>query len=555
MDQEQLQERLAALEAQIESLKAERAAGADGEPGPVEPGKIEELMAALEEIKAMIVAMTEEAPAAEPVPVVVAEAQEGEDAVVPDARVDALEAKLHLMECAELLRRKLDDSGLTPSHRRVVESAFAGKTFEEAELDRVIESTRTAQGESDPTGRITGAGSAGHVTTSPQDKALMGLMRLVWGPTKIRAIEANKDDRVLERMPEAFGAWINAGRPNYNPRSLSNWIYENTLSGTPFQPDWRWREGISLTYAIQDAVNIVLAHDYTQRSEWWKPIVDEMEVDTIDDVHLVRLFGLGDLPVVAEGGPYLPLDMDDQEETGTYEKRGGYVGVSREDVLRDKIGAIASIPQRLANTWYNTQSALVSAVFTANSGAGPVLVDTGALFNATAVTTTGGHANLGSTALSFSSFEAAATAMLKQSDQNESATERLLIPVKYLLVPVDLRGTALRIRNSEKLPGVANNDDNPYYQSFDVVIVPRWTDTNNWAIMGDPAQYPSIHMIYPRGGRTPQIFTADDERSGAMFTNDEMRFKARLEVYQEGNGTYECAPVSDFRALYNNVVS
>jgi hypothetical protein len=44
-------------------------------------------------------------------------------------------------------------------------------------------------------------------------------------------------------------------------------------------------------------------------------------------------------------------------------------------------------------------SGLVAAVFTDNSGVGPTMADTGALFNATAVTTAGEHANLLTTAL------------------------------------------------------------------------------------------------------------------------------------------------------------
>jgi hypothetical protein len=36
---------------------------------------------------------------------------------------------------------------------------------------------------------------------------------------------------------------------------------------------------------------------------------------------------------------------------------------------------------------------------------------------------------------------------------------------------------------------------------------------------------------------------------GAMFTNDELRFKVRLMTYKF-DATYDCAPVSDFRPLH-----
>ena len=47
---------------------------------------------------------------------------------------------------------------------------------------------------------------------------------------------------------------------------------------------------------------------------------------------------------------------------------------------------------------------------------GPTLTDTGTLFNATAVSTPGGHANLGRTALSATAWAAAKLAMRKQTE-------------------------------------------------------------------------------------------------------------------------------------------
>ena len=43
------------------------------------------------------------------------------------------------------------------------------------------------------------------------------------------------------------------------------------------------------------------------------------------------------------------------------------------------------------------------------------------------------------------------------------------------------------------------------------------------------------------------------ETSGAMFTNDELRFKARLMTYRFSS-TYDCAPVSDFRPMHKSNV-
>jgi hypothetical protein len=230
--------------------------------------------------------------------------------------------------------------------------------------------------------------------------------------------------------------------------------------------------------------------------------------------------------------------------------------------MKDKIGIVQRIPQQLANSWYNTQSDLVSAVFTTNTATGPQLADGGVLFNATGIATPGGHVNLLTTDLSYTQFGVCRTAMSKQTDQPLGAGRKLLLRPKYLLVPTDIEVTALNIRNSELQPdadfdagavGSGAQTVNHYYQGFEVIVVPTWTEVDHWALVADPAIAPAIHLIYPRGQRTPQVFAADGETSGAMFTNDELRFKVRLMTYRFSS-TYDCAPVSDFRPLHKSNV-
>jgi hypothetical protein len=116
-----------------------------------------------------------------------------------------------------------------------------------------------------------------------------------------------------------------------------------------------------------------------------------------------------------------------------------------------------------------------------------------------------------------------------------------------------LEGTATPIFGTQMKPGSANNDVNPYYNEAQVIVVPPWTDTNNWAAVADPGQFPAIYNIFLRGQRVPQIFTAGDETSGAMFTNDTLRYKVRMLTFRF-SATYDCAPVGDFRPLHKSNV-
>ena len=107
------------------------------------------------------------------------------------------------------------------------------------------------------------------------------------------------------------------------------------------------------------------------------------------------------------------------------------------------------MPRRLSAAWFNTVSDHVAAVFTVNTATGPVLGTTGALFNATAIGTPGGHVNLLTTALSHAAYGAAKLAMGKQTDQPLGVGRKLGVVPKFLLIPVDLVATAKTIQKSD----------------------------------------------------------------------------------------------------------
>lgn len=505
-----------------------------------------------EEAAQMVAEVIEEA-AAE----VVEEIEEEVGAAPEPAQESAEMKRIRKLECELALQRVLDAAKLPAADRAVIEAAFKGRIFGRNELKRVVEAAKRAQAGRDTTGQVTGAGGSRILgirgSMSPKETAEAGLIQLMADRGAIRggmrALEANDNYYVKERWTEALQSWVRMGRPNYRPRNLGNWLWEfvdNPLA-------MRTSEANDVGSITKNSVNLFLAADYSVREEWWAPIVTELEVDTIDDATLVRAYGFENLDIVLEGGAYTAIELADDEETASVIKHGNHVGVTLETMLKDKLNVLQSIPKRLADSWYNTQSAKVSAVFTTNTNTGPVLGDSGALFNATAVTSATGHANLLTTALSFSEWGTVRTAMRKQTIQKLGAGRRAMIEPRFCLVPVDLETTALQIRNSEYEAGTGDNDVNPYYQKFEVLPVPDWTDAESWAAVADPALHPAIYMIYVRGHRVPQIYEAGDQTSGTMFTNDTWRYKVRLMLYRFSS-TYDCAPVADFRPLHKSNV-
>ena len=123
---------------------------------------------------------------------------------------------------------------------------------------------------------------------------------------------------------------------------------------------------------------------------------------------------VGTLPTVAEGAEYTELPIGDSPETATFTKYGGYIPLTLELIDRDESRKLAAYPRELAAAGLRKISALVAAIFTDNSDIGPTMADTGAFFNATAVTTAGGHANLLTTALAAAEWDVVSTAVYNQ---------------------------------------------------------------------------------------------------------------------------------------------
>lgn len=91
-----------------------------------------------------------------------------------------------------------------------------------------------------------------------------------------------------------------------------------------------------------------------------------------------------------------------------------------------------------------------------------------------------------STDLSFTSLDAARTAMRTFPEDTTSATGLPLgLTPKILLVPPALETTALELVNSDRKPGTADNEINVMKGKFQVVVWDYITDTNAWFVLAD----------------------------------------------------------------------
>lgn len=305
---------------------------------------------------------------------------------------------------------------------------------------------------------------------------------------------------------------------------------------------------------VANALNKIVVNEFQEYPRWWEPIVSVQDYNSLQAIKWISLGGIGELPTVAEGAAYTELTWDDSYETASFVKKGGYLGITLETIDKDDTSRVRMAPRALAQAAWLTLNKAVSAIFTSNSGVGPTLSDSIALFNAS-------HSNLGTTALSISEFAAVRTAMRKQAELNSGERLGALTAPRFLLVPPDLEMTALQVLSSEYqytyalsngpaapanvLTEGSAHDARLAYARSRVIVVDLWTDTNNWAAVADPRMYPTIGLGF-RYGRQPEIFSVASPLAGLMFTNDTLPVKVRF--------FYAVGPM-DYRGMYKENVA
>jgi hypothetical protein len=412
----------------------------------------------------------------------------------------------------------LGASGLPDEARQAIRRRFAERQPDPTAVEEVIGVYREAYARPAAQAAIRGLGRVTDVL-EPLDRVSLAVERLMGLPVEARGADVPRLSGIREAYDLLTGDWERHGVFRAERVSLAN---ANT---------------ITLPQVVANALNKVLLRQFQARPRWWAPVAYEEDFATLNDVRWISLGGFSDLDVVGEGAPYAEKTIADSTEVSPFVKHGNYIGLTLEMIDRDDVAAVRAIPRGLAHAAYRTLSAQVAALFTANGGLGPLLADGVPLFD------DAGHANLGAAALGAEAWQATVAAMFKQREAN--SLKRLGLRPRYCLVPIDLEKTALEIFTSDVAPVDSAAYRNVLQRSADsVVVVPDWVDTDDWAAVADPAEIEGVCIGY-RFGRAPELFVADSDATGAMFTNDELRIKVRF-VFAIGIG--------DYRALYKHIV-
>ena len=216
------------------------------------------------------------------------------------------------------------------------------------------------------------------------------------------------------------------------------------------------------------------------------------------DFRSVNKIMLGEAPLLEklnEHGEIKAGTMAEAREAYKVETWARKIGVTRQVLVNDDLGAFADLARRMGQAAAETEARILVALLESNAGNGPTLSNNKTLFHADHGNRAGTGAVISDTTLS------AARLALRTQKGIEDRTIR--VTPKYLLVPPALETDAERWLASVS-PAKAS-DVNPFSGSLNLIVEPRLTSATRWYITADPSEIDGLEYAYLSGSEGPQV--------------------------------------------------
>jgi len=301
----------------------------------------------------------------------------------------------------------------------------------------------------------------------------------------------------------------------------------------------------------QDAMYVMMLRHYEALPyDGWRRVVSTIEpAADFRARNWTRIGGYtDDLSVVGENATYPALTHGgDEEITYAVQKRGGMEDtITLELIANDQIGALARLPQRLADVAGRT---LYKFVFNTLIFSNPTLdYDAVALFD-------NAHGNTNTLAPSVSAMNTVVNAMEGQAPRLAGADVLGVMNRPAMVIgPRQLAGVFGRILNpsdayaygltpAATTPGAnvdtdANLDPHMFKGSGIEYITNEFASSSTaWVAVADPARQDTIVMGFYGGRQEPELFIQDDPSQGITFDRDAQAMKLR-HIYGGDNANH-----------------
>jgi hypothetical protein len=271
---------------------------------------------------------------------------------------------------------------------------------------------------------------------------------------------------------------------------------------------------------LETAMHKVLLASYGTTQDTWSRFCSRGTVSDFRAHNRYRLGSFGRLDRLTELGEFKNKSIPDAvKEAITAGTRGNIIGLSRQAVINDDMGAFNSLATMLGRAARLSIEMDVYDLLALNAGLGPLMNDGQTMFHAT-------HNNIAAgLALSAAAIDADRVVMASQKDP--SGNEILDLRPAVLLLPVGLGGVARIINQSQYDPDTLANKSqmkpNIVVGLFrDLVDTPRLAGTRRY-LFADPSMAPTVEVAFLDGNDQPYLEAQDGWRV------DGVEWKIRLD--------------------------
>lgn len=280
-------------------------------------------------------------------------------------------------------------------------------------------------------------------------------------------------------------------------------------------------------HILADAMNKSLRSAYEEAPKTFVPWASKRTVADFKNIKSLQTGNFPTLTKVNEAGEFKYSTISEGKEQYALATYGAIVGLSRQAIINDDLGAFDRIPVGCGQAAASLESDIVYGILTANA----VLSDSVALFHATHKNYTGTGTEISVNALGV---------MRNLFAVQTGLDSRILnLKPKFLIVPAALQTKAEQFVKQFVNPSSAPNS-NPFYNTLDLIVEGRLdsASTQSWYGAADKSQCAGVEYANLEGSEG--VYT--ETRMG--FEVDGVEIKARHDF---------AAKAVDHRGLYKNL--
>ncbi len=260
---------------------------------------------------------------------------------------------------------------------------------------------------------------------------------------------------------------------------------------------------IDISGVLSNVANKGILEAFMAVEQTWRDISGIRPVNDFKEITSYRLTGANQYEKVGPGGKIKHGTLGELSYTNKAETYAKMLGITRQDIVNDDMGALAQVPRILGR----------GAALALNEVFWTEFLDNASFFAS-------GNLNYfegAGTTLQISQLQ---VALQKFRDQKDADGKPMAIAPAILLVPTALEMTAKTLVNSAEVRDTTASTKAPTSNPFQGMFTPRTSaylgnssfsgySVTAWYLLANPADVATIETVFLNGQETPTVETAD----------------------------------------------